>query len=219
MADKFMKIKDVEKEKRLKYIWDYYKVPFLVTVAIIIMSVSIIKTVFFATRPDSYVFMVTANNPNGAYIMEDVGVVLNENIKDFNGDEKTVIEYASIPLGGNENDPDIELQRTLATKFSALLTTGQYIIQIADAESFDYLKANHLVADWSVFEKYGFDTKGREGIIKIPLKDTVFSKISEGAIMDDLFITIRPDSQSSNWSEKRKDYYINQLEFFMSLIK
>ena len=47
MADKFTKVTDVEKGKRLSYLWDYYKIPALVVLIIIGISASLIYHIFF----------------------------------------------------------------------------------------------------------------------------------------------------------------------------
>lgn len=217
MSDKFMNINDVEKGKKLQYFWDYYKVPVLVILVVIIMLVSVIKTVFFSPKTDSSIFLTTVNEGITTTLTDRTRAFLQEEVGDLNGDGK--IKIAFEPIIMLEESEDKEAQNMLATKFTAVLSVGKYIIEIVDEDTFLYLKEQGLVADYSVLTKYGFNTD-KTGNVKIPLTETVFSEIKGMDEFEErLFLTLRPPTRKSDLTEDGEKEYSQQAELFIDFLK
>lgn len=217
MADKFMNITDVEKGKRFQYFWDYYKVPALVTIAAIIIVVSLIKTMFFGTEPDTSIFLTTVNENITTDFTDRIELFLNEKTGDLNEDGKTSVIFEPIIL--LENSEDVEAQNMLATKFTAVLSVGKYIIEIVDEDTFVYLKEQGLVADYSVLKDYGYQTD-KTGDVKIPVSQTRLKEIKGmDEFGDKLYLTLRPPTRKSDLTEKGKTEYSRQAKLFVDFIK
>ena len=217
VADKFMNITDVEKGKRLQYFWEYYKVPTLVIIAIIIIVVSLVKTIFFGTEPDTSIFLTTVNENITTSLTDNIEKFLKENTGDLNEDGENSVIFEPIIL--LEDAEDVEAQNMLATKFTAVLSVGKYIIEIVDEDTFVYLKEQGLVADYSVLKDYGYETD-KTGDVKIPVFDTSLKEIKGmDEFSDRLYLTLRPPTRKSDLTEKGKAEYSRQIKLFVDFIK
>jgi len=220
VSDKVTKITDVEKGKRLSYLWDYYKYPALAVIVIAIMCVSLTYHIFFKPRPDSYVFLAVTDKPVTTELTDNLKQNIIDNMYDINEDSTIKLKFDPIVASQNIKVEESEQQTAMATKFAALLSTGTYIIEIVDNEAFTFLEEEGLVADYSVLEKFGYtNSQQLTGSVKIPIENTKLGSTKGLEIVkNQLFLTLRPPSRSSDNSGKGAETYKGQAQFFISLL-
>ncbi len=221
MADKFTKITDVEKGKRLSYFWDYYKIPLLVIIIIVCMCASLTYHIFFKPLPDTNIFIATVDKPITTYFTDSLEKTINDNLYDIDGDGTVKLKFDTILTSLSINVADPEQQSAMATKFASILSVGKYIIEIVDEEAFNYLLEENLVADYKVLEEYGYDNKDNfHGFVKIPIENTSLGTVNGlDTIPNQLYLTFRAPTRSSDKSGNGAVYYQNQVKFFISLLK
>lgn len=221
MADKFTKITDVEKGKRLSYFWDYYKIPLLVIIIIVCMCASLTYHIFFKPLPDTNIFIATVDKPITTYFTDNLEKTINDNLYDIDGDGTVKLKFDTILTSASINVADPEQQSAMATKFASILSVGKYIIEIVDEEAFNYLLEENLVADYKVLEEYGYDNKDNfHGFVKIPIENTSLGIVNGlDTIPNQLYLTFRAPTRNSDKSGSGAVYYQNQVKFFISLLK
>ena len=221
MSDKYTKITDVEKGKRLSYFWDYYKVPLLVIIIIIAMCSSLAYHIFFKPLPDTNIFIATVDKPITTYFTDNLEKTINDNLYDIDGDGTVKLKFDTILTTESINIADPEQQTAMATKFASILSVGKYIIEIVDEAAFNYLLEENLVADYKILEEYGYTNKNNiHGSVKIPIEDTKLGNTNGiDTVPNQLFITFRAPTRNSDKTGSGAVYYENQVKFFISLLK
>ncbi len=221
MSDKFMKITDVEKGKRLSYFWDYYKIPLLVIIIMICICSSLAYHIFFKPLPDTNIFLAAVDKPITTHLTDNLEKTINDNLYDIDGDGTVKLKFDTILTTASINVADPEQQTAMATKFASILSVGKYIIEIVDDTAFDYLLEANLVADYAILEEYGYENKNNaEGFVKIPLEETKLGTTKGlDTVANQLYITFRAPTRSSDKTGQGAINYERQVRFFISLLK
>lgn len=216
MSDKFMGIGDVKKGKRWSYFWDYYKYPVISAIVIILIIISIVKSVVFKPLPDTNIFIAAYEEPITTYLTDNIEKYLSETVPDLNEDGEVLVKLEPILLFENKSVEDIEQQVALTNKFTAILSVGTYIIEIADEGAYQFLKQENLVADFETLEKYGYENPNNyTGDVKIPLSETKLDNVEGIDIVSDrLYMTLRFRQPG-----KSEEDYAKQVKLFISLLK
>ena len=146
---------------------------------------------------------------------------IKDNLYDINEDGTIKLNFDSIVATASIDVVDPEQQTAPATKFASILSVGTYIIEIVDDVAFNYLVEENLVANYDILEEYGYENKqNTEGYVKIPIEETKLSDTSGLDLLENqLYLTFRAPTRSSDKSGIGADKYERQVKFFISLIK
>ncbi len=215
MADHVVRLKEVPKGQRLQYIWDYYRYPALIAVIVAVVVISLIKAIFFQTKPDATVLMTT-NLYVDQQTIQQMRSDLTSLTGDVNGDGETEVLFSYIPYNSERDDPQTFM--TMSQKLMAELSTAQSMLQIVDDYMFEYLKIQELVATYSELVPYGYTPDAPDADIKIPLKSLqVFSGEAYQDLPDNLYLTLRPKEASQlSDSASKHAYYDSQVNLLLS---
>lgn len=216
MGDHFVKLSEIPKGKRLSYFWDYYKIHTIVGILLIVAVISIVKATVFRTVPDSEILIVTSGNKIHSDYIAKAEDILSTLPIDFNNDGKAIAEIQSISVSQADAPQDAELEYATQLKLSAVLTTAECIIQIADEDAYNFLDAEGLTGTYDELSAYGFSGSEK---IKVPLSETPLSDQLISPYEDELYLTLRPKAASLLTSEKKEENYENQLKLLAELIK
>lgn len=220
MADHFVKISEVPKEKRLQYFWDYYKVHTIVAIILVICVISIIKTTVFRTKEDSYILIAGQTSPVTSDVKINVQNYLANGEFDLNGDGKSFHNVEFVMLKSSESQKqstmDAEVESVNLTKLTALFTTGNYVLQIVDETMAEVLIQEGLVAKTDSFE--GKNYPEENGFVKIPVSDTKL-KEAFGVSADKYFIIPRGRDGMSAGNDKKIKNYENSIKILDGLLK
>ena len=208
MADKTYKLKDIEKGKKLQFIWDYYKLPIIAAVLVIATGISLF---FFTTnkKTDDICILFTANTARtDAEAFSELKNGIEKFGVDINGDGKSTVSVSDIIFYGDLLNSEYSQQNgTLMTRLLAELTAGDSVIEICDEQLFAILQKNDVTAS---FKDIGIN---RDGIVKIPYKETKLQEIvPEEKFNTELFVTVRPGDMDNN-------AYKQQIVLFRKIIK
>lgn len=220
MSDKYTKITDIEKGKRLSYFWDYYKIPLLVIIIIVGICASLTYHIFFKPLPDTNIFIATVDKPITTYLTDNLEKTINDNLYDIDGDGTVKLKFDTVLTTTSIDVSDPEQQTAMATKFASILSVGKYIIEIVDETAFSYLLEENLVADYKILEECGYENKDNiQGFVKIPIENTKLG-LSNGLeeVPNQLYITFRAPTRNSDKTGNGAIYYKNQVKFFISLL-
>ncbi len=217
MADHMIKLKEVPKGQKLQYLWDYYRVPAIVTVISAIVVISLIKVIFFTSEPDINILLTTKNTVSDENIN-----ILNEKldlvIEDYNDDDKKNHQTMPIVFNNEAAEQDPQYASAIYNKFVAELSTGLSIIQITDEEFFNRYETLECLATYAIFDEFGVKAPegDKDAIVKIPLSEIkLFSDIKHN---EELYLTIRPPMNSHIEKKKDRQLYIDNLEFINKII-
>lgn len=219
MADHIVKIKEVPKGKRLAYFWDYYKIHTIVAIILLVSLVSILKSTVFRTKEDAFI-LIAGTQPLIEDRITNIKNTINSFDIDVNGDKKVKVDLQNISFSNDVNDDqnmtDAQLEGTQMMKMAGVLSTGNYIIQIADENMTEYLISQGVAGKVSDFSKKYY-TKD-ENYVKIPVSDTKLAD-SFGNFKDDYFIVVRGKDRVSSGSNKKNKNYERQLLVLDKLLK
>jgi len=206
MADHMYKLSEIPKKERLSHFWEYYKVPAIITVVVAIIVISMIKLIFFSTKPDNSVLLASSN-----VIPVEAELALEEELYgvavDYNEDGKTSIDF-SPNIVDDSNEIDIQHYAVANQKLVATLATDAYTIQIVDETMYNFLKEEHLIGTYAEFEGYNTGMPANEDV-KIPLKDLDVFKKSASFLPYEYYITIRDRFSSHIEGDKKKTQNYN----------
>lgn len=215
MADHIYKLSEIPKKKRLAHFWEYYKIPTIFTVVIGIIVISLIYSMFFTPKPDTY-FLFASSNVTTLESLEQLESELYEVAYDYNKDKKTLIEL-NTNIVDTTNEIDVQHYAVANQKLIATLATDSYIIQIVDETMFNFLKKEQLIGTYGEFKNYNTEKPSDEDV-KIPLSELELFKESPSLLANEYYLTIR-DRYSSHieGSEKKIENYENHLDMFAKI--
>ena len=211
MADHMYKLSEVPKKQRLAHFWEYYKAPTIITIVVAIIVISMIKLMFFSTKPDNSVLFAS-----DSVVPIEAELALEEELNaiayDYNSDGKTSIDF-NINIVDHSNEIDIQHYAIANQKLIANLSTDAYTIQIVDDVMFNFLKEEHLIGTYAEFVGYDAGMPENEDV-KIPLKSLDAFKKSASHLHNEYYITIR-DRFSSHikGNEKKAQKYDNHIDW------
>lgn len=217
MADHMVKLKEVPKGQKLQFMWDYYRIPAIVTAIVAFVVIAIVKAVFFTPDPDINILLTTQytfSNENLELFNQKIDSIL----EDYNNDENKI--YQTTPIVYNNKAAKEEPQYAAASldKFVVELASGLSIIQITDDTFYKKYEVEGCLETYEVFEKFGVEAPSgdKNEIIKVPLsKIRIFSDIKHD---EELYLTVRPPMESYLTNEKEREFYIGNLKFISKIL-
>lgn len=147
-----------DNKSRVTFIWDYYKIPIIVFLSVLFLSV--ILLISNIGRKDASMYVVLLNNDSS--LRECDSTIFDETLKktdlDLKGKSVDVNDKLSVGQEGNEAE-DIETMQIL----TALFTISDLDLYVADKQYFDYFLEDggyadlSLLIDQNLLERYKDD--------------------------------------------------------------
>ena len=147
-----------DNKSRITFIWDYYKIPIIVFLSVLLLSV--ILLISNIGRKDASMYVVLLNNDSS--LRECDSTIFDETLKktdlDLKGKSVDVNDKLSVGQEGNEAE-DIETMQIL----TALFTISDLDLYVADKQYFDYFLEDggyadlSLLIDQNLLERYKDD--------------------------------------------------------------
>ena len=147
-----------DNKSRVTFIWDYYKIPIIVFLSVLLLSV--ILLISNIGRKDASMYVVLLNNDSS--LRECDSTIFDETLKktdlDLKGKSVDVNDKLSVGQEGNEAE-DIETMQIL----TALFTICDLDLYVADKLYFDYFLEDggyadlSLLIDQNLLERYKDD--------------------------------------------------------------
>ncbi|MBQ1566710.1 MAG: hypothetical protein IIZ80_02325 [Erysipelotrichaceae bacterium] len=147
-----------DNKSRITFIWDYYKIPIIVFLSVLLLSV--ILLISNIGRKDASMYVVLLNNDSS--LRECDSTIFDEALKktdlDLKGKSVDVNDKLSVGQEGNEAE-DIETMQIL----TALFTISDLDLYVADKQYFDYFLEDggyadlSLLIDQNLLERYKDD--------------------------------------------------------------
>ena len=147
-----------DNKSRVTFIWDYYKIPIIVFLSVLLLSV--ILLISNIGRKDASMYVVLLNNDSS--LRECDSTIFDETLKktdlDLKGKSVDVNDKLSVGQEGNEAE-DIETMQIL----TALFTISDLDLYVADKQYFDYFLEDggyadlSLLIDQNLLERYKDD--------------------------------------------------------------
>ena len=147
-----------DNKSRITFIWDYYKIPIIVVLSVLLLSV--ILLISNIGRKDASMYVVLLNNDSS--LRECDSTIFDETLKktdlDLKGKSVDVNDKLSVGQEGNEAE-DIETMQIL----TALFTISDLDLYVADKQYFDYFLEDggyadlSLLIDQNLLERYKDD--------------------------------------------------------------
>lgn len=216
MADHMYKLSEVPKKKRLAHFWEYYKIPVIFTIVISVIVLSMIYSIFFSPKPDTYVLFASSNVVT-LESLEKLESELYEKAFDYNGDKKNIIEL-NTNIVDSSNEIDIQHYAAANQKLIATLAMDSYIIQIVDETMFNFLKEEQLIGTYKDFTGYNTGMP-EDKDVKIPLSSLAQFDESPSLLGGEFYLTIR-DRYSAHieGSEKKTQAYDNHIDMLAKIL-
>ena len=202
MADHIVKFKEVPKGQKLQFLWDYYRVPALITACCALLIGIIIKTVFFAPKIDMNLLFTSKYQIASGEIDEI------EKSLELIGDETK--NYALTYVQYNPDQIDYNPQQFFSDsiKLNSELSMSESFVQIVDDQMFEYLKSEGLIA---TYKEMGIES---DESIKLSL-----GALLENERYDKFYITLRPKDSSQIEDEEQSAWYESSVEFIKKVEK
>ena len=147
-----------DNKSRITFIWDYYKIPIIVFLSVLLLSV--IFLISNIGRKDASMYVILLNNDSS--LRECDSTIFDETLKktdlDLKGKSVDVNDKLSVGQEGNEAE-DIETMQIL----TALFTISDLDLYVADKQYFDYFLEDggyadlSLLIDQNLLERYKDD--------------------------------------------------------------
>lgn len=216
MADHMYKLSEIPPKKRLAHFWEYYKAPTLIVLICSIIVISMIYLIFFKPKADVSV-MLASSKVITTEAIEKFEEELYSTVHDYNEDDKILIDFNPI-ITDETNDLDIQHLAAARNKLYATLMTGEYIIQIVDDSTIDYLRGERIMGTYADFEGYNTG-KPSEEEVKIPLKEIPAFKESLSTLPHDYYLTIRSRvSAHIDGNKKKTQNYENHIDMVAKMV-
>ena len=138
--DKYMKLKDIPKGKRWAHFWEYYKIHTIVTVAVLVLVVMLVKDVFFREKVDIVITESSVKYTTEAASAE-LKRVLTLHARDFDGNGERVADVYQITMSTDVNE-DPQMIIAAQTRLVAQFQDENAIIFLMDEDIYNYLKSD-----------------------------------------------------------------------------
>lgn len=209
MADHMYKPSEVPKGQRWQHFLDYYKIPTIIAVLLVIAVISILKSTVFSVKPD--VTILAASKLYVSYdAWDEATAAFAEMPLDYNNDGKSTVTVEYINLDDSMQQSDPEVYVAYQTKLMASLSSAESALQIVDEDMFTYFVDQQLAATYAELEMFA-GHEPQSDYVKIPLKELApFRDMAD--LPDGLFLTVRPqEAMQIGNSKKKQAKYENQL--------
>jgi len=133
------KLREMTFKKKIEYIWDYYKLHIIITVAILLVIGGVINALVFNPSPRTVLFI----SWNTGVILDEQLTELSEALKERIIDEKSNETVAVASLLFVENDPMITMANT--NRLVAMLAEGIIDVFILDANQLSEYTYNEFI--------------------------------------------------------------------------
>jgi len=210
MADHVYKPTEVPKGQRWQYFLDYYKIPVIATVILIIAVISILKSTVFAPKTDVPLLFATEQ-----FIDYEVCQEMQPDFEamelDFDENGQVLVSFDCIHLDPNSQAQDPEYFNAQQMKLIAVLSSATSALQIVDESLYAYFESEELIGTYKELP----DAHGHapEEPVKIPLEELTPFKNYTDRLPSGLYMTVRPkDAMQLGDSKKKFENYMHQLE-------
>ncbi len=217
MADHVYKPSEIPKGQRFQYFWDYYKIPVLVGVLILIVVIYFLKTVVFAPKTDVSILIASREYVDYG-VTEQIAEQMRALPYDLDGDGDVLVSMDYIHLDPEAQQQDPEYYNAQKMKLVAVLSTAETALQIVDEETYQYLEAEELIGTYSELS----DTYGHvsDEPIKIPFSSFALFNQYQERLPQGLYFTLRPkDAMRLGNSEKKRASYMHQVAVLEDLMQ
>ncbi len=220
--DKYVKIWDVPKGKRWEHYWNYYKIHTIVGAFILILTVMLIKDVFFQEKPDMVVTVASTR-----YYSPEAEVELQRVFegysRDYTGNGHKYVDKYQIIMS-TEANADMQVVMASQTKLVAQFQNTDAAVFLMDQEIYDYLRSDEeegLYADLT--ELLGEEARDlvSENGQRIYIKELpAFQENELIQSLPDLFFVIRDESNINRKDKPEVSLaYQNSVDFLRNLIR
>ncbi len=202
MADKIYKIKDIPKEERLKFIFDYYKVHMAVILLVVVFFAIGIYEMTHVPKFDVKMTLFAEDLKISESVLRTLEEKLKELPLDLNEDGQTDVYITPIIKTVMESGASMEFNELAYAE----LAIGDSVIMITDAEICD----SFLMPRAEFLKNNELGLEG-EGIAKIPYENTVFNDLLEEEYFNrDMFVLVK----SGDFKDEK---YQKQIDAFKKL--
>lgn len=220
--DKYVKIWDVPKGQRWAHYWNYYKVHTIVGGFILILTISLIRDVFFQEKPD-LVVTVASTKYFTTECDEELSRVLTSYARDYNGNNHKYIDKYQVTMS-TEANADMQMVMASQTKLIAQFQNTDAAIFLLDQDIYDYLRSDEeedLYADMAVLVGDEAAPFVSEDGKRIYLKELpAFQDNAEIQALPDLFFVIRSESNVNRKNKPEVSLtYQNSVDFLRNLVR
>lgn len=221
MADHMIKMNEVPKGQRYQQFKDYYRIPVIIGIIVVIAVISILKTTVFSPKPDAFL-LIASEAVCDEKFTEQIEEFYSKSGEDFNGDNKSLISITPVQYNDVQLKTDPEVGMAMQTKLMAVLSSAENILQIVDDELYEYFSNQGLIGTYSDLGEYAteFENESNDEI-KIPLSEIPFfqNEVFSGKT-DGFYMTVRPRDGSQLGGKKKKiENYENQISVFMTFFE
>ena len=169
--------KSLSHKKKIEYIYDYYKLPIIVTLlAMIIISY---MTYSFVTKQDTYCNITYYGSNINTDNFNKIKDILNEKI--LGDDKKSAIFTDSLLIAANSDYGD---DPTTTQAFAVKLAANEIDILLVEKNNFEYFAANNMLLDLNSLE--GFDSLNISDDDLVTAKDETGNNNLYGIKVDNL---------------------------------
>lgn len=196
-------------KNKVKYFWDYYKWPTLITVFVVALIAMTLTQCITQVRPDVtilYVAQMDAEHPD-TYVTDEhaqyMSEVLGPSMPDMNGDGKNTALVMSLMF--EPEGQETQMTMALQAKLMAELAVGDAFILITDDKWYDSFVENGTLAPMTDVQ----GTSAADGF-SVPLGGTFLQTVDSFEVLsDDLHIcTIlrKPSLSDRDYEKKIQDF-------------
>lgn len=202
-----------KKSDKLKNFLYYNGIYIIIIIACGIVAGILINDIFFRTKPDVTILLLTSENGIDTRTDEIAGL-FEKVTDDINGDGEVNVSVSSIPVGAGS----AEIQMAMQTKLLGEVSAGKNLIVISDVEA---EQASQTEEDYEdISSVYPLSSNVSNGY-RYMLKGTAFEdEIGSEYVSDDLYLAIFKSASSYAQSEKKSSENYDSLKtVFKDVIK
>ena len=220
MADHMIKMNEVPKGQKYQQFKDYYRIPVISGLIILVFAVSILKTTVFKPKPDASILLAASRDVSQDFITLFESFFAQTGL-DFNGDGKCLMELNPVTYNEATMKTDPNMGMAMQAKLMGSLSTAESIIQIVDDYMYDYLDGQEIIGTYADLGDENVFGKAPEEKLKIPLTEVAFFSRSEfSGMLDGYYLTVRPKAASQLGDNAKKiAAYENQIKTLVTLCK
>ncbi|MBE7053285.1 MAG: hypothetical protein E7391_03320 [Ruminococcaceae bacterium] len=188
-----VKFKDVPKGQKLQYIWDYWRLPAIIIVSLLVLFGWIFSTVFFSQKVDMNILVTCKYSMNEEQIHQIETDFKNSYPKAKDHNYKATYVQNNIEIA--EHNP--EAYSADITKLIGEISSGDSYVFVLDDDMFEAFKADGLIG---TYKEIGIDS---DEDIKISLDKVFTNEHFKGKF----YLCLRPREVSQLNSEKDVEKY------------
>ena len=188
----------------------------IITVFLVLIAGFLTYDLVMTVRPDVRLMYLTSDGE--MYMQtEKVGEYMSKLVKDYNEDDKNLVDVVYIPVSSTAGD-DTAFQNSM-TALSNQFQLGETMLILGDKDVDEFIAPESTLEDLSVYFPDNSHVKG----CKYMLKGTGFARkigMNEDDLPDDLYLGVRriPEYNLSA-EETNKDNHANAVETLKTIVR